>query len=195
MRSLLTSPTVVLGTVVGAGAFLGGYLLTWILAGAEAASLSVGGALGGAVPDWKAVTWLFQDSHFVGTRSSAVVGPGGEPLAGAELVDTVRLLGVEFLYVVPLAVLLLGGAAIAWRSEARGPRAGMIAALSLTGGYLVLVVLSMMAAQQTGVGPSPLRALVIAGLVYPAAFGGIGGAVYGLYHRSAARSQAEPAPR
>lgn len=168
------------GAVGGLVAFLGGYTLTWVLAGGRARQLFVSGPLGGAVPDWKAILWVFQDSHFVGTRTPRVIGPGGEPMIGGGRVDTVSLLGVEYLYLLPPLVCLIAGAAIAYRAGATGVRAGVSAGSTLLVGYFALAVVTMLVGQQAGVGPAPFRAAVIAGLGYPAVFGAIGGAVFGV---------------
>jgi len=173
----------VVGALSGAGAFLAGYVLTWILAGTRAAQLTVGGPFGSSVPDWRAILWVFYDSHFVGTRTPRIIGPGGDVGGAGRLVDTVGLLGVEHLYVVPPLVLLVAGGALAWRLGASDAREGLRAGIRLVPGYFVLVVLGMMIGQQTGVGPSPLRAAVVAGVVYPVAFGAIGGVVAGLVGR------------
>jgi hypothetical protein len=185
--------TVALGAVAGVVVFLFGYLITWILAGAQAGRLFVSGPLGGAVADWKAVTWVFFDSHFVGTRTPRLIGPGGDSVDGG-FVDTVGLLGVEYLYVVPILLLLVAGAAVAWRGGASDPYRGMLTGMTVAAGYVLAVVLGMMVSQQTGVGPNPLRAIVIAGVVYPVALGAIGGAASGLVGRESERDEVHGGP-
>lgn len=163
------------GIVAGLIAFVTGPLLTWILAGGRAGRLFVSGPLGGAVPDWKAILWVYHDSHFVGTRTPRVIGPGGEPMIDGGVVDTVSLLGVEFLYLVPPVVLVVAGAAVAWRAGGTGVWAGLRAGSTVAVGYVVLAVLTMLLAQQTGTGPAPIRAVIVAGIVYPVVFGATGG--------------------
>lgn len=170
--------TVIRGTAIGALAYLIGYLFTWILAGTKTSKLFVTGPFGSAVADWKALLWVFYDSHFVGTQTPTVTGLDGATFGG-DLVDTVSVLGVEYLYVVPPLVLVIAGVAIAWTRETETPSEGLVAGLSIVIGYVVIVVLGMLIGQQSGVGPSPLRALMIAGVVYPIGFGGIGGAIAG----------------
>lgn len=172
------------GAIGGALAFIVGYLITWIVAGAKVSRLVVSGPFGGGIPDWKANLWVFLDSHFVGTRTPQVTGPGGSPTVGDGLVDTVGVLGIEYLYLLPVLVLLATGAVLAWRADVTSPREGLVAGMAVAIGYVVGAVLAMMVAQQTGVGPSPLRSFVIAGGVYPTALGAVGGAVVGLYTRS-----------
>lgn len=42
-------------------------------------------------------------------------------------------------------------------------------------GYLVAVVLGLFVGSARGVGPHPMRAVLLAGVVYPLTFGGMGG--------------------
>lgn len=180
MSALSTPRTAVRGAGAGLAAALLGYVATWITAGREATRLTVGGPFGGSVPDWRAVLWLCYDSHSVGTRTPEVFGPGGDLWGGGELVDTVGLLGVEFLYAVPVAVLLLAGVAVASAAGVADLRAGVVTGLAVAVGYLPAVVGGLFLASQGGVAPSPLRAVVVAGLVYPVAFGAAGGALAAL---------------
>lgn len=173
--------TLARGTGVGAVAFLLGYLVTWILAGAKAAGTTVGGVLIGSVPEWKVVLWMFYDSHFVGTRTPEVFGPGGGLLGGGDLVDTVGAFDAEYLFAVPVVLLLLAGATVAARSGAATPRKGFFAGLTVAVGYLAIAVLGLFVATEGGIAPSPLRAIVIAGVVYPVVFGALGGLTVGLF--------------
>ncbi|WP_458188150.1 hypothetical protein [Haladaptatus sp. NG-WS-4] len=70
-------------------------------------------------------------------------------------------------------------------------RAGMTVAV----GYLAAVVLGLLVASQAGVAPSPLRALVIAGVVYPVAFASLGGAAVGLFARETSDRSGESVAR
>lgn len=188
--------TVFRGTVAGASAFVVGYAVAWIFAGTRASGLTVTGPFGGGgVPDWRALLWLFYDSHFVGTRTPELFGPGGDRLAGGELVDTVALLGVEFLYAVPVLVLLLAGVALAQWAGAAGPRVGALAGGAVAAGYLLAAVAGLFVATQGGVAPSPLRAVVVAGVVYPVAFGAAGGFAAGLLGERAEEERRESAAR
>lgn len=171
------------GAAAGIVAFLLGYLATWITAGVRAASVTTTGPFGSSVPRWRAVLWLFHDAHFVGTRTPRVIGPDGSLWSSGALVDTVGLLGVEYVYLVPPLALLVAGAAVSLWLRRGTPRAGLQAGMTVTAGYLVAVVLSLFVASNAGIGPSPLRALVVAGVVYPVAFGGLGGLVGALLAR------------
>lgn len=194
-RTLTRGTSLGRGAVLGAFACLLGYLGTWVLAGARVAELGDDGLFGGRVPAWKAVLWLFYDSHFVGTRLPAVYGPGGDLLFRSELVDTVGVLDAGYLYAVPVLLLFLAGAAVALLVGTTGPLDGLLVGASVTAGYLVVVVLGLFVATQGGVAPNPLRALVFAGIVYPVAFGAVGGATAGLFGRNATERTVEPAVR
>lgn len=187
--------TAVLGTGALAGvlAFLVGYLVTWVTAGTRAASVTVTGPFGSGVPDWRAVLWVFFDGHFVGTRTPQVFGPDGALWGGGELVDTVSLLDVTYVYAIPPLVLAVAGAAVALHLRSETPRAGVQAGLTVGIGYLVAVVLALFVATQGGIAPSPLRALVVAGIVYPVAFGGLGGFVAVLVTTRTSGERSSPA--
>lgn len=160
-----------LGTAVGALAFLFGYVATWILAGTKAANLTTGGS----VPDWKVLLWLFYDSHFVGTHTPEVRGPGGGLWGGGELIDTVGAINAEYLFAVPIVLLLIAGATVAARTGVTTLRDGLEAGLTITIGYLLVAILALFPASAGGIAPSPVRAIMIAGIVYPVVFGAIGG--------------------
>lgn len=164
-----------MGALAGVLSFLAGYVSTWLLAGAQAANLSVTGPFGGSVPDWKAVLWVYFDAHFVGTETPRVVGPGGVPWGGGDLVDTVGLLGVEYVYLVPLIVLILAGAATASRMGNRTGREATVRGMMVVVGYLPAAVLGLLLGTESGVAPSALRAVVLAGFLYPIACGAVGG--------------------
>jgi hypothetical protein len=179
----------------GVVVFVFGYLVTWILAGAKVANLFVGGPFGGSVPDWKATLWVFYDSHFVGTRTPRVFGPDGGLWGGGDLVDTVSLLDVEYLYAVPVVLLLVAGAVVASWAGATSPREGLFAGGTIVSGYVVAVILGLFAGSQGGVAPDTLRAVAIAGVVYPIAFGALGGAVAGLVADETSEARGDAATR
>ena len=123
------------------------------------------------------------NAHFVGTRTAEVFGPDGSLWSGGELVLTVSLLEIEYLFVVPAAVLVLGGAFLASHLDCPDGRQGMTVGVTLVLGYLPLVLIGLLVSTHFGTGPSPLRALVIAGIVYPVFFGAIGGFLVGYFGR------------
>ncbi len=102
----IDAATAVRGGAAGTGAFLLGYLFTFLsaadtgvrVAGAFQPLASAGGRF---APAWKVAGWLFLDGHVVGTRFDG------------RTVDVVSLAGVEFLYLVPPLLLVTAGALVA----------------------------------------------------------------------------------
>lgn len=166
----VTLPMVVRGGAAGAVAYFLGYAFAYLTA-ADAVGravrafqpLSDAGAR--FAPAWKVAGWAFSDAHFVGTQ-----------FAG-RTVNTVAFGSVEYLYLVPPILLLLAGGLAAALAHSETPRAGLVAGVCVTAGYLPLAVILALLLQHANVRPSLLRALVVAGVVYPVAFGGIGGAL------------------
>lgn len=168
-----TAATVVWGTATGAVAFVAGYLLTYATAVDTATALLNGflpyrDAGANLAPAWKVAGWLFYDAQFVGTR------------IGGRTTVLVSQANVEYLFLVPPALLLLAGGAVAIASGADGPRPGFLAGTTVTAGYALLAVLGLLVVSWAGIGPIALRALVLAGLVYPVAFGAAGGTLVGV---------------
>ena len=177
--------TAVRGAAAGAVAFVAGYVLTYAWR-----APSVNDSLQGlnliadllglqAIPTWKAVAWLFFGAHGVVTRFPT-------PTGGTQLVNMVEQSGdgtVAALYLLVPVVLLLAGAATARRADARAAGDGAIAGATVTIGYAVLAAaftfLSSHAIGDTGatIAPDPVTGILLAGVVYPAVFGAIGGAV------------------
>lgn len=170
------------GAASGLGAYLVGYLTVYLWKAREVESaLSSVNALaeffgGNGVPTWKAVGWLFYNAHAVslqvptldgGTTSRNLVGGDGATAA---------------LYVVPPLFLLVAGFLVArWSGRVGSAGEGVIAGASLAAGYVVLAVAGafIVAVDAFGstMGPNLLMAAMLAGLVYPAAFGGLGGLI------------------
>lgn len=171
------------GVVAGATAFILGFLVTVITGGVAATRLAGEGPFGETIPEWKTTIWVFYDAHFVGTRTAELIGPDGSPWSGGELVLTVNLLEIEYLFVVPVVVLVLVSALLASRMECSDGRHGMSIGMTLVLGYLPLVLLGLLVSMHFGTGPTPLRALVIAGIVYPVFFGAVGGFLAGHFGR------------
>jgi len=165
--------TAVRGAAIGVVAFLAGYLVAFLTAASVVRRVArafrpLAEAGGRFVPGWKAAGWAFLDGHFVGTTY-----PGGT-------VDMVAMGSVEFLYLVPPLLLLLAGGVLAWAAGSTTPRDGLNRGMAVAVGYLPMAVIFAVLLRHANVQPSLLRALVVAGLVYPVAFGGIGGALAGV---------------
>lgn len=179
-RPLPTNVPFAKGVVVGIGAWMLGYLITYVWK-AEAVSESLRGIgllselLGGeAVPAWKGVAWLFLNAHFVdltvptfagGTRMFNVVTAEGGPLA---------------LVVVPALVLVAAGTLVA--AGGRGDlRDRVTAGATVALGYLpVSVAAGLATAHSIGntdatIAPDPVTAILLAGVVYPVVLGLLGG--------------------
>lgn len=172
------------GALVGVIAYVVGYLLTYVWqAGNVRDALSGFNALvqllgGQRIPVWTVVGWLFYDAHFVPIR---VPMPG----QGAAMNSLIGGNGAtQALYVLPPVVLLVAGAFAAYWAGAESGEAGLAAGVSIATAYFVLAVLGAFVFQYSFQGftisVDLLRAVVIAGIVYPVAFGAIGGAAYGL---------------
>ena len=175
--------TVVRGAAGGAVAFLLGYGLTYAwtapavedaLRGVNAVADLLGGA---AAPTWKAVGWLFYNAHVVSTRVPAVGG-------GDRLVNFIGQAGdgsYVLLYALAPVLLALAGAAVARYDNADRTGTAAAAGAAVVVGYLPLaVVVALLVGHGFGgdvrVAPDLVTAVAVAGVVYPAFFGALGGA-------------------
>jgi hypothetical protein len=166
------------GAVAGAAAYALGYLLTfvWQSGGVDErlrAFNFVAELLGGdVIPTWKGVAWLFYNAHFVSTNVPA--------LAGSRTVNFIS--SGEFpalLYVVPPLFLGVAGLAAARYVAAADPGDGARAGATVAVGYLPLAVgvalASTYSVGENSLAPELLTAVLLAGVVYPLAFGALGG--------------------
>lgn len=124
---------------------------------------------------WRVVGWLFYSAHFVDIRASFGFGPIESEL-------TVNLIAegagsLEFLYLVPPLLLVLGGGLLARWAAAVTLRNGAIAGTAIAIGYVAAAVVGLFVFQYGGVRPDPTVAILVAGLGYPILFGAVGGAV------------------
>lgn len=184
--STVDSATLLRGGVAGVAASLLGYLVTYAwkapavddaLGGINAVAELVGVQ---AVPTWKGVGWLYLNAHVVATRVPAL-GGGDRHVNFIDASDDGSLV---LLYVLVPVLLVLAGAA-----TARYGRSDRIADAAASGaavlaGYLPVAVGLAFAASHTfgggvTIAPDPVTAVAIAGLVYPAFFGAVGGALWG----------------
>ncbi|UIP01140.1 transporter [Halobaculum sp. CBA1158] len=171
------------GAAAGVGAYLLGYLATYVTqAGAVRDRLSglnfLAELFGGeGIAAWQGVGWYFYNAHFVATVSPSFGGGTRSTnfLATAEA-------NLAYLYVVPPVALLAAGVAVAALRGADDPADGAVAALGVVPAYFLLAVVGAFAfaygAGDAGsVHPEYVTAALLAGVVYPAVFGGIGGAI------------------
>lgn len=178
------------GAAGGALAVLLGYLATFLLQSGDLpeglGSLADALASLGVSPPagWQVVGWYFLGAHNVGLEVSTSLG--GQSGSGTVLND----LGVLQM-VVPVLVLVVAGFLVARTVAPRDTTKGAKAGLTVVPGYLVLAVVLALASSwsfsrsaggvsaSATVGPELLPAVLLAGLLYPAVFGALGGAAAG----------------
>ena len=175
------------GTAAAAGAvaYLVGYLVTYVtqqgvveerLRGFNVVAELFGGD---PIPVWKAVGWLFYNAHLVETRVPGFGGP-----RTVNFIAETEAGSVPVLYLLPPVVLLGAGAAVALVAGVDAPDAGTGAGLLVAVGYLPLAVVgALLVGYPIGdgqVAPDLVTAVALAGVVYPAVFGAIGGGVGGV---------------
>jgi len=167
------------GALAGVVAWLLGYVCTYLIAGTrirESALNQVLQFFDGA-STYKLVGWVFFNSHFVETVFQGLPFAAAANAVGGENGFTVLL------FVVPPALLVGAGLAVGRYQGVETPETGGLAGLTVFPGYLVLVflgaVLFVVSAGPASARPDLLFAVVLAGLVYPAVFGGLGGALAG----------------
>ncbi|MFC6754424.1 transporter [Halorubrum tibetense] len=128
------------------------------------------------IPSWQAVGWVFYNAHFVVTEVPVPFGGVRSEnfIAGSDEGTLTAL------YVVPPLLLLLAGLAAGRIANADDPAVGAQAGALLVIGYLPLAVIgALLFGYSIGDGtiaPDLITAVLLAGVVYPVAFGAIGGA-------------------
>jgi len=173
------------GAIAGAAAWIVGYVLTAVVVLARMDDSELGEiseATGDGGSGIEFIGWVFFNSHFVDT----VVDAGFLGFGGTRSVSFVGGDGfTPLLYVVPAALLLGAGIAVARSGGVSGTTAGAIAGLSVVPPYLALsavgAVLFRVSTEALGATfsgePDLLPALLLAGIVIPAVFGALGGII------------------
>jgi hypothetical protein len=164
------------GAAAGAVAEVVGYVFVFLITSGsirESPLRQAFEALGGDLPTWKAVGWVFFNAHFVrtqfdlpivGTRTSTAIGGDG----GFSAV----------LYVVPPLLLVAAGLAVGQYRDIDEPVEALLGTVGILAGYLVLVVVDLVAfGAGSDAGPVLGTGVLLAGLVYPAVFGTVGGLI------------------
>jgi len=183
------TPPVGYGALAGAVAFLAGYAVTYALTARTAVAVVrsangfdrlVGDA---AVPVSKAVAWLFYAAHGVRTRIGTG-GPGARWSGGsAELWNAVGTEpGLGPLAIVPVVLLLFGGAAVALAAGATGRLDGAVAGATVAVGYAPLAFAGLVASALPvpgGLVAPALTGLAGVAVAYPVVVGALGGAAVG----------------
>ncbi|OYR46456.1 MULTISPECIES: transporter [unclassified Halorubrum] len=170
------------GAAAGAAAYVLGYLFAYVTQGSaiedQLAGFNVFADLfgGDPIPTWKAVGWVFYNGHFADTRVPSLVG-------GSQMTNIISQAdggSLTLLFVVPPVLLVVAGLVASRIAGATEPVDGAQAGASVLVGYLPLAVIGAFlfrhAVREATIAPDLLTAVLLAGAVYPAAFGAIGGA-------------------
>ncbi|MFW6434971.1 MAG: hypothetical protein ACOCY1_01180 [Halovenus sp.] len=172
----------VIGLVGGAVAWLLGYALTFLLAAPEIEESPIQEIIEmiqGDPATYELVGWTFYNAHFVDTifEGIPVFGDVARNFIGGDGFS-------ELLYLVPVGLLLATGVAVARAHGADELSEGMVAGVAVVPGYLALSVVGVFLFRigMEGVRGSPdlLPAIVLAGIVYPVVFAGLGGVLAAL---------------
>ena len=173
------------GAVGGAAAYVLGYLVTYVTqSGRVEEGLSginfFADLFGGdTISVWRGVGWVFYNAHFVDVEVPALIGAARSVNFIAESDG-----GFTYLYLVPPLLLLVSGVAIARAAGAATPVDGARSGVLAVAGYLPLAVIGAFLFRYAlgdgeSVAPTLVTAVLLAGLVYPALFGAVGGAAAG----------------
>jgi len=174
------------GAGLGAAAYLLGYLVTFLTQGdrieAQLRGVNFFTDLfgGDPIPTWQGVGWVFYNAHFVDTEIPALVG-GARSM---NLISQADGGSIGWLFVLPPLLLFAAGLAAGRVSGATDAVAGAKSGALVAAGYLPLAVIGAFlfryAVGDGTVAPTLVTAVLLAGAVYPAVFGSIGGAVSSL---------------
>lgn len=170
------------GAVAGVVAYVLGYLLTY-LATADAIRSSTATQvlelLTGNSPVWKLVGWAFYGGHLVDAIIPGLFG--GSNAVNLVAADPIT----DAVYLIPPLVLLVAGAVAAHVADAAEAVEGAKAGVAVVAGYLPLAVVGVFAftvrIEDATAAPDLAMALLLAGVVYPLVFGGVGGAARGVF--------------
>lgn len=169
-----------MGGILGAGAYVAGLILTFVLTtiDGEIDPSDVGSEFASSLD---VTGWVFYNAHFVDTETT--VSGGGVSQSSTDSVISDAGLPELVYYLVPI-VLLVGAAYLLLQQEyvtAAGEAA--LAGASVVVGYLPLALIGTFlfeaSTSQGGgsfsVGPETVPAIIFAGLLFPIVLGAIGG--------------------
>ncbi|WP_144904012.1 transporter [Halobellus captivus] len=172
------SRTLGMGAIAGLLSYAITYAITYAMTGEQIANSLAARILELATGDpgtWKLVGWVFYSTHYV---TSEIPG-----LFGSTAVNLISR-GDGFsaaLFVIPPVVLLIAGGLVAVVGRAETPLSGAFGGASVAIGYLPLAIagafLFSISVGDSTAGPTLVTAALLAGLVYPLVFGGVGGAL------------------
>ena len=196
-----------LGAAVGAGTFVVGLLVAFLTTGRQRAAVTSGEAFSHELEYWgegplefgaelsapsnlEAASWFYHQAHFAGVEATATdsVADGvGEPAVSSSLafVEAAPLV----LCFLPPILLLGAGIVLARRTAPNSPRQAAVAGASIAPGYGAMAVLSAVlltwessttTARVTttmSAGPELPSAVAFTAVLFPVAFGALGGYV------------------
>ena len=169
------------GPVAGIASFVIGYLLIYLWRARDIEQaiepMETVLAIFQAEPigSWRVVGWLFYSGHFIDIRISARMGPV-ETTVYIDLISEGSG-NLELLYLFPPILLLVSGFLIVSYLDIDRVVDGATLGASITVGYLIAIALGLLLFAYGDTRPDPVPALIIAGIIYPAVFGGLGGVV------------------
>ena len=173
-------PPLALGAAAGVVAWLIGYALFFLVVSPSVQDSAIQRfieAVEGEPATYEMVGWVFYNSHMVDTVVTDIPGISDQATNFIGGDDGFSV----FLYVIPVALLLIAGLAVGRSQGVTDISTGLVAGLTLVPGYLLLSVAGLFLFEATiagsTVGPQRLQGLFLVGLVYPAGVGGLGGAL------------------
>jgi hypothetical protein len=176
------------GAVAGVVAFLAGYLLTLLVKSGDVSDLftrSLGDAQGSGITppgDWQVIGWFFFQMHTVATETTLAVGGQSQTTTTAGSIESWMLL-------VPIVLLAGAGFIVARQANVDGILGGARAGATTVLGYVILAAVTAFVVTwsasisalggtaSVSIGPPVAVGVLTVGIIYPLAFGAIGGAL------------------
>lgn len=173
---------IVRGFLMGVGAFVVGYIFTYLFKSDEVSDSFSGSisAVGSEPETYQGVGWIFAAMHHATVEASA---------AGQSTTATASDLEEGWLVLVPLVTLLVAGYLVATRTPDYEDVSGAIAGATIVTGYLVCIialvflsewsttVTSLAGSTEITIKPKTGETIAIAGIAYPLVLGFVGGAI------------------
>ena len=173
------------GAATGLAAWGLGYVLTYLLVAADIESSALNRLIeffGGESATYELVGWVFYNAHLVDISYTGI-GLFSPPRSFVGGEDGFTAL----LYLIPPALLSVAGLAVGRYRGADEASEGALTGALVAPGYLLLSIVgtfafSVSVGDASGA-PDLIPAVLIAGVVYPVVFGGLGGALASLTGR------------
>ena len=164
-----------MGVVAGIGSYVASYVAMFVLSLLEGGDVLQQEA-------WKAAGMIFYNAHNVDITASALGQSRSVNFLG--LSSGFGSIPTVVYYLVPVAALVLMGYVVAWRADGGDLASAAIAGATVTGGYLVMVILGTflftISVGGASAGPDLVMSVLLAGLAYPIIAGGLGGVIAGV---------------